>query len=76
MESHPATSERLTDGGRLRGAAGRGREGEALALEGADVDPAGPGLAPLVGPRVAGPGLAAPIAGLPCSRAMAAVGPP
>jgi hypothetical protein len=44
MESPPGASERLTDGGRLRGAAGDGREGEALALEGADVEPAGPRL--------------------------------
>src|SRR5262249_41567546 len=35
--------------GRLRGAAGDGREGEALALEGADVDARAPDVAALVG---------------------------
>ena len=43
--------ERRADQGRLRGAAGDGREREPLALEGADVDVAGPRQAPLVGGR-------------------------
>ena len=69
--------ERRADHGRLRRAAGDGREGEALALEGADVDVAGPRLA-RAGRwpgRRARP-LPPPIAGLPGSRAMVEVGPP
>ena len=67
--------ERLADHDRLRRAAADKLEDEALALEGADVDVAGPGLAPLVGGRGAA-AVPPPIAGLPGSRAMVAVGPP
>ena len=61
----------VSDPGRLRGAAGGGREREALALEGADVDAARPRQTPLVGVRgrlraVVPP----PMAGLPGSRGM------
>ena len=69
--------ERRADVRRLRGAAGDGREGEALALEGADVDGAEPRLRPrwsVVG--MPGPLVPALMAGLPGSRAMVWVGPP
>src|SRR5262249_3519231 len=49
-------TERLADHGRLWGAAGDGREGEALALEGANVDLTAPWLTPLVRGGDAAPG--------------------
>ena len=56
------------------GAAGDGRSGEALALEGADVDGCRPaGRAGRCGDAGTVP---APMAGLPGSRAMVSVGPP
>ena len=64
----------------LRRAAGDRRQGESLALEGADVDRAAhdPRLAALVGGDAGGirPLLPASMAGLPGSRAMVGVGPP
>ena len=70
--------ERRADRRRLRGAAGDEREGEALALEGADVDGAADAGRGRAGRCVgdAGPLVPASMAGLPGSRAMVWVGPP